>query len=203
MTNKTMWSILVDVAGLLLRRRVSYRQALQHFSRALTGPVTEVSLVAMMAEQIEALFHPLGLAIVLAQEHTMYGTALARGGLAVQALWRPGSCFKPLHPVPAELARQHCPVDVARLLNQVPAAEQGIWRQVAGSGVHLIIPMHLHGRLVGWVALGPKVSRLPYTRANREFLSGLADQSAVALGTSLLHGEMQQRATELTTLAMV
>ncbi|HSJ54066.1 MAG TPA: GAF domain-containing protein [Anaerolineae bacterium] len=202
MTKKTVWSILVDLFGLPLRRRASHRRALRDFSRALTGSTTDQSLVVMLASQIESLFHPLGLAIVLAQEPRTYGTVLARGRLAGQTLWRSGSRFKPLHPVAAELASRQCVVEVARVLQRVRPAQQEIWRQVAGSGVALLVPLHLHGRLVGWIALGSRASRLSYTRSDRELLSSLANQSAVALGISLLHGEMQQRANELTTLAL-
>lgn len=201
MTNKTLRSILVDLAGLPGRRWNRYRQGLQEFSRALTGLVTDDSLVALMAEQIESLLRPCGVAIVLAQEQGSFDSVLVRGDLADQPLWRPGSRFKSLHPIPANLASKDCLVDVARLLSQVPPSQQEIWRQVQSSGVVLIVPMHLRDCLVGWAALGPKRSRLGYDQADCGFLAALGDQSAVALGTAQLRGEMQQRSSELAMLA--
>lgn len=201
MTNKTLRSILVELADLPVRRWIRYRQGLQEFARALTGPVTEDSFVALMAEQIESLLRPCGLAIVLAREQGAFDTVLARGDLADQILWRPGTRFKALHPIPAGLESKGCLVDIARLLRQMPPSQQEIWRQVQSSGVVLIVPMHLLGRLVGWAALGPKRSRMRYDQADRGFLAALGDQSAVALGTARLQGEMQQRCSELTMLA--
>ena len=192
---------LVD--RLFLRRRADYGRLLQDFSRVLTTPVALPRLLAMVADQIGEVFHPSELAIVLADDGAGYRVALSRGEPAIHPLCREGARFASGHLIPALVAARHRPVYLPWHTYDVAEHQKQEWMEMEESGVHVFIPMHLRGSLVGWFALGPKLSELSYTPRDLEFLSALADQSCVALENARLYGEMQQRATELALLAMV
>jgi transcriptional regulator with GAF, ATPase, and Fis domain len=192
-----------QVDRLFLRRRANYRQLLQEFSRVLTTPVALSRLLAMIADQIESVFHPSGLAIVLPDDGMGYSVALSRGSLAHHDLWRELARFREDSSVASLLAIHDRPVYLPRDADEVPEDQKQQWVGVQDSGVHVLTPMRLRGSLVGWFACGSKQSELSYTRRDLEFLGALADQSCVALENARLYGEMQRRATELASLAMV
>lgn len=182
---------------LFYRLRVSYRRLLQDYSRALTTLLSTPRLLSTMAEQVEEVFHPAGLAIVLGEDGEGYRVALSHGRLAADERWQEGAWFGGDHQIPAQLIACRRPFYLPRHIDDLPADRK------QASGVHLLIPMCLRGRLIGWFTLGPQGSGLPYTRADLEFLSALADQSGVALENARLYTEMQQRATELAVVAAV
>ncbi len=195
------WGALVD--RLFLRRRANHRRLLQEFSRVLTTPLALPRLLILVADQIEAVFHTSGLAIVLADDRARYRVALSRGGPATHPLWREGARFAAADFLPSFMATRHRPIYLPWQADGLPEHQKLEWRAVEDSGIHLFIPMHLRSSLVGWFALGPRLSKLSYTPRDLEFLSALADQSCVALENARLYDEMQQRATELALLAIV
>lgn len=190
------------VDRLFLRRRASYRQALQDFSRLLTGPVALPRLLDLIAEQIEEHFHPTGLAILL-DDNDGYHVVLSRGKLQSKPRWRQGAVWSREDEVCRRLAARRRPLYLPWHLAELDAAEQERLRQDDVSPVQLLVPMHLRNDLTGWVALGPKLSELGYHREDLDFLSALADQACVALENARLYSEMKQRATELALLAIV
>jgi NtrC-family two-component system sensor histidine kinase KinB len=192
---------LVD--RLFLRRRTDYRRSLQDFSRALTTPVPLLRLKAIVADQIEQVLHPAGVAIVWADGGTGYRVALSRGELAAHPLWREETHLLPTHFASTLIATRRRPVYLPWHGYEVAEDRKQEWLDMEESGVHVFIPMHLRDSLVGWFALGPKLSELLYTRRDLEFLSALADQSCVALENARLYGEMQQQTKELALLARV
>jgi signal transduction histidine kinase len=190
------------VDRLFLRRRASYRQALQYFSRLLTGPVALPRLLEMIAEQIEELFHPTGLAILLRDRHG-YRVVLSWGKLAEEERWQEAAVWREEDEVCRQLAARRQPLYLPWQLENLPADEQKRLRQESASAVQLFVPMHLRNDLAGWFALGSKLSQLGYNREDLDFLSALADQSCVALENARLYNEMKQRATELALLDIV
>ncbi len=188
---------------LFYRRRVSYRRLLQDYSRALTTLLSPPRLLFRIAEQVEEVFHPAGLAIVLSEDGEGYRVALSRGRLATEELWQEGARFGGDHRIPTLLMTRRHPFYLPQHVNDLPEGQRPEWLGLQAAGVHLLIPMCLRGDLIGWFTLGPQGSEWPYTQADREFLSALADQSCVALENARLYAEMQQRATELAVVAMV
>jgi|GEM_PF-2033656 len=188
---------------LFYRRRVSYRRLLQDYSRVLTTLMSPPRLLFRIAEQVEEVFHPAGLAIVLSEDGEGYRVALSRGRLATEELWQEGARFGGDHRIPALLMTRRHPFYLPQHVNDLPEGQRPEWLRLQAAGVHLLIPMCLRGDLIGWFTLGPQGSEWPYTQADREFLSALADQSCVALENARLYAEMQQRATELAVVSTV
>ena len=185
------------------RREIDYRELLQDYSRVLTTLVSLPRLLDTIAEQTQEVFHPAGLAIVLPEDETGYRVALSHGVLASHRLWCENARLPQEHPVPTHLITQHRPLYLPRQTYEALEQPKKEWMELVESGAHVFIPMHLRGVLAGWVVLGPKLSELPYTRRDLDFLSAFVDQSCVALENARLYGEMQRRATELAMVSMV
>jgi signal transduction histidine kinase len=185
------------------RRQMDYRELLQDYSRVLTTLVSLPRLLDTIAEQMTAVFHPAGLAIVLSEDNAGYRVALSCGVLASHPLWHENARLTQEHPIPSRLITQHRPLYLFKQTYEAPGQQKSEWLELEESGAHVFIPMHLRGVLVGWVVLGPRLSELPYTRRDLDFLSAFVDQSCVALENARLYDEMQRRATELAMLAMV
>jgi transcriptional regulator with GAF, ATPase, and Fis domain len=182
--------------------RANYRQLLQDYSRVLTTRVSLPRLLETMAEQVEEVLHPLGLAIVLG-EGQEFKVALSRGKLASHASWQEGAGFVSRHFVAMQLATRHRAIILPGHIRELSSSQKSEWLQLEATGVQVLVPMYLRGNLVGWLVLGPKLSERSYTQQELDFLGALVDQSCVALESARLYGEMQQRATELAMIAMV
>ncbi|MBN1135737.1 MAG: GAF domain-containing protein, partial [Anaerolineae bacterium] len=195
--------LLRMVERLLFRARPNRQQLLQGYSRVLTTLVALPRLLETVADQVEEVFHPSGLAIVLADDETTFRVMLSRGRLAADPAWREGAGFDPQHFLPAHLVAHHRPLYLRRHLDDLPAMHKPEWLDLQKGGADLLVPMHLHGKLTGWLALGPRLADLGYGRQDLDFLSAMADQSCVAFENAHLYGAIQQRATELAMVAMV
>ncbi|HER35520.1 MAG TPA: GAF domain-containing protein, partial [Halothiobacillaceae bacterium] len=192
---------LVD--RLFFRQRASHRPALQEFSRLLTARLELPNLLDLVASQVEEMFYPLSLFIVLGREKDGYRVSLSRGRLASHRRWRAGAHFAAGDPIVTLLTSWRRPLYLARLEYEVPVDACEIWEEAEAAGVRVLVPMHIHGKLAGWFGLGPKLAEAAYTASDLTFLRALADQSSVALENARLYGEMQQRVTELAMLATV
>lgn len=184
------------------QRRANYRQLLQDYSRVLTTRVSLPRLLNTMAEQVEEILHPLGLAIIL-DDGQEFKVALSRGKLASHKSWREGTNFASEHFIAIQLATRRRALFLPKHIRDLTPLQRPEWLQLKASGVHVLIPMYLRGSLVGWLVLGSKLSERSYTQKELDFLGALVDQSCVAIESARLYGEMQQRATELAMIAMV
>ena len=191
------------VDRIFFRQRTSHRQGLEEFSRVLTTRLELPSLLETVALQIEEVFFPLSLTVVLGREEEGYRVVLSRGRLAIHRRWRAGARFAAADPVPMHLTALRRPLCLAHPGADVPGNAREAWEEVAAAGVRVLVPMHIRGKLAGWFVLGPKLAELPYTMSDLNFLRAVADQASVALENARLYGEMQQRATELAMLATI
>ncbi len=195
--------LLRTVERLLFRGKPNRQQLLQGYSRVLTTLVALPRLLETVADQVEEVFHPSGLAIVLADDETAFRVMLSRGRLTASPAWREGTSLGAQHFLPAHLATRHRPLYLPHHLDDLPAMDKPEWLGLQEGGTDLLVPMHLHGKLTGWLVLGPRLASLSYGRQDLDFLSAMADQSCVAFENAHLYDAMQQRATELAMVAMV
>ena len=195
--------LLRTVERVLFRGKPSRQRLLQGYSRVLTTLVALPRLLETVADQVEEVFHPTGLAIVLADEETTFRVMLSRGRLSTSPTWREGTSLSAEHLIPSHLVARHRPLYLRHHLDSLPAQDKPEWLKLQAGGTDLVVPMHLHGRLTGWLVLGPRLVDVSYGRQDLDFLSMMADQSCVALENAHLYGAMQQRATELAMVAMV
>ena len=194
--------LLRIVEQVILRGKPNRQRLLQGYSQVLTTLVALPRLLETVADQVEEVFHPAGLAIVL-EDEAAFRVMLSRGRLSTSPVWREGTSLGAEHLIPTHLAARHRPLYVRRHMGSLPARDKPEWLSLQANGTDLVVPMHLHGKLTGWLVLGPRLVDLPYGRQDLDFLSMMADQSCVALENAHLYGAMQQRATELAMVAMV
>jgi len=195
--------LIRGVERLLFSGKPNRQQLLQGYSRVLTTLVALPRLLETVADQVEEVFHPSGLAIVVADDETTFSVMLSRGRLAASRDWREGTGFDARHFVPAQLETRHRPLYLRRRPDDLPTAHRPEWMDLNRDGTDLLVPMHLHGKLTGWLVLGPRLAALGYGRQDLDFLSAMADQSCVAFENAHLYDSIQQRATELAMVAMV
>jgi len=195
--------LLRSVESLLFSGKPNRQQMLQGYSRVLNTLVALPRLLETVADQVEEVFHPSGLAIVLADDETAFRVMLSRGRLVTSPVWREGTRLNAQHLVPAHLATRHRPLYLRRHLDDLQDGHEPEWSDLQKDGTDLLVPMHLHGKLTGWLVLGPRLAALGYRRQDLDFLSAMADQSCVAFENAHLYDAMQQRATELAMVAMV
>ncbi len=70
-------------------------------------------------------------------------------------------------------------------------------------GARLFIAMQGRDRPVGWLALGPRLSGLPYTPRDLAFLDNLAEQSSVAIQRVQTVANLERRVQEMNALTRV
>lgn len=180
--------------------RLDYRLALQDFSRALTTTLEMPRLFELLLGRIGELLHTeRAMIFMYEQEKASYLVQRAMGvseqaarsvqfdrqDQAVRWLTESG---KPLYLDGAEgdFIPPGFPLEErARLL---------------ALKLTLCVSLKTKAQLIGWLALGPKLSGDLYSREDLNFLSAIADQSAIALQNALLYQRTEERARELSTL---
>ena len=103
--------------------------------------------------------------------------------------------------LPAALSREKMPIFVDE--KNMPEAIRGERGRIMLLGTHLFIPMAGHERLVGWIALGDRLSGESYSSNDIAFLETLSKQSAVALERAQVVTNMERRVHELNALSRV
>lgn len=88
-------------------------------------------------------------------------------------------------------------IDVAPEFRQVDKTERLLLK---GLGFEIFVPIHRNGKLIGLIALGPKLSRRPYTVQDQNVLSTLAAQTAIALANAQLFDSLQHNLQETTRI---
>ncbi|MGD2206393.1 MAG: GAF domain-containing protein [Anaerolineae bacterium] len=169
----------------------------------LTTVVELPRLLSTIANQVEEVMHPSGLAIALAEPGEGYQVTLSRGAMASDPSWQEGTQFAAEHFISVQLKNRHKSFCLPWHAYDVPPQQKTEWQRLVTSGVRVLVPLHLHAALAGWLVLGPKISGLAYAQRDLDFLCALADQSCVALEKVRLYSQMQRRARELAMLGMV
>ena len=163
-----------------------YRWLLQDYSRTLTSLASLPRLLETIADQIDQVFQPESVAIVLA-EHDLGYRVFWSQGFTAESLWQEGNTLSPDHPLAQRLAAQRHPLALASCAPGHIAETDLLQSAPDRSGACLFAPMHMRGTLMGWVALGRRRSKRGYTRRDLEFLSVFVDQSCVVLENARLY----------------
>jgi len=175
----------------------AYREQLLAFGHALTESSELPFIAGELRQQIETTLKPNHLHIYLRDtsgaEYSAYAAVgrpdtdirfPAEGALArALAAQRSTLYLAPDSPLPAALAR-----DRAR---------------IAVVGSSLFVPLNSRTRLIGWLALGSRLSGEPYSQRDIDYLDSLADQSALAVERALAVESLEKRVNELNALSQV
>ena len=197
-------SLLRDRVQLLVDRifykgRKDYRSILQDFSRALTTILDLSHLLDMLAQRVRDVLHAERTAVILLDQRTGSYISRKARGIPAQVM---------------QMIRFSKENQIVRWLTEKGPlylhGEEGNWypdgfsveekARLEALGVVLCIPLHTKEQLIGWLALGPKLSGDLYSQDDLAFLSALADQTSLVIQNARLHEETQQKVRELSLL---
>ena len=185
------------VDTVFFRGNQAYREQLLAFGRALTESTDLPYIAAQLRQHIETTLRPSHLHLFLRDqsrtEYNAYATEdrpdtdlrfNAEGALA-RALSAEHNVvyLAPDSPLPTNLLR-----DRARL---------------AVLGSQIFVPLTSKTGLIGWLALGHRLSGEPFSQRDIEFLDSLADQAALAIERAMAFETLEKRVNELNVLSQV
>ncbi|TEU19982.1 MAG: GAF domain-containing protein [Anaerolineales bacterium] len=189
--------LLVD--SVFYKDRQDYRSILQDFSRALTTILDLSHLLDVLVERVQDVLHAERAAVILLDQRTDYYISHKARGISEQVM---------------QMIRFSEENQVVHWLSERGPlylhGEEGDWypdgfsveekARLEALGVVLCIPLQTREQLIGWLALGPKLSGDLYSRDDLAFLSALADQTSLVIQGARLHEETQQKVRELSLL---
>ncbi|MBI5082018.1 MAG: GAF domain-containing protein [Chloroflexi bacterium] len=185
------------VDAFFFRSRLGYRQQLQQFSRVLTESVDLPLIANEIQRLLDNALKPEHLYIFLRDHSRVEYQAYAANGQsstdirfnAESSLARSLTSRRnvlhlaPDTPLPSTLLR-----DRSRL---------------AVLGSTIFVPLNSKNGLIGWLALGNKLSGQPYSSQDLDFLESLTDQSALAIERAQAVATLEKRLNELNVLSQV
>jgi class 3 adenylate cyclase len=166
------------------RARLDTQRALEALADAMTTTLELERLVPLIASTVEAIFHPVRVRLLLADDARAAFRAVGPvDGAAVAAGTALADCLKTL--------RQ--PLTRERLLED-PALEDrraGCLEEMDGLGADVVVPIVFRERVTALLALGPRRGGAAYTGEDLRLLRTLASQSAIALEHARAYGALQ------------
>jgi len=189
--------LLVD--SVFYKDRKDYRSILQDFSRTLTTVLDLSHLLNVLVERVQDVLHTERTAVILLDQRTDSYISHEARGISEQVM---------------QMIRFSEENQVARWLTERGPlylhGEEGVWypdgfsveekARLEALGVILCIPLRTKEQLIGWLALGPKLSGEFYSQDDLAFLSAVADQTSLVIQSARLHEETQQKVRELLLL---
>jgi signal transduction histidine kinase len=189
--------LLVD--RVFYKDRKDYRSILQDFSRTLTNILNLSHLLDMSVERVQDVLHAERTAVILLDQRTDSYISRKARGISEQVM---------------RMIRFSEENQVVRwLTDKGPLylhGEEGTWypdefsveekARLEALGVVLCIPLYAKEQLIGWLALGPKLSGNLYSQDDLAFLWALADQISLVIQSARLYEETQQKVRELSLL---
>ncbi len=186
---------LIDTV--FFRGQRAYQRRLQEFARAVTTINTTNGITTALRENIGAALAPVHLHIYI------YDPVSDQYAASADASGRPTSDVR--FGLGSALVRLLGKEDAPLFIDdtQVSAELASERTRIALLGTSLFIPLPGPHRLIGWLAMGERLSGESYTGQDLEFLDSFADQAAVALARSQTINTMERRVQELNALARI
>ena len=182
------------------RGRLDTQTVLQNYSRNLTEVADLPRIINILRQQVIEMYRPERLYVYLLDNRlnlfcvqpdpTMPRLPLSAAQCAVDgplARW-----------IKSEAGAKYLPAH--RILPETLAAER---ERLETIGATLYVPLIGRDRTNGWLALGQKHSGQPYSTDELNFLSALANQTALALERAIVFDDLQRRNVELDALSRI
>lgn len=178
------------VDRIFYRDRYDATQMLQRISGATAALLDLNAISELMLDDLVNTMHLSHAALFVRHSDDGFYDLSASRGLALRRDMR----FRPDHPLVTMLARETS--TISRDMIEIEPRFRSLWGQeridLAELDAHLFIPLITQGELVGFLALGEKLSGRPYTNDDRTAMITLANQVAVAVQNARLYDELQQ-----------
>ena len=183
------------------KTRPNYRRELEDFSRALTATLDMPRLLDMFLERVGTLMHAeRGIIYLFEPQANEYTIRRTWGDLVPEALM--AVRFRDRDATVKWLKASSKALYLTSSEGQLtPAGLSTEDRaRLAVLQATLFVPFSAKGQLIGWLALGPKLTRDLYSPDDLGFLTALADQMAMAIENARLFERSEARARELAIL---
>ncbi len=185
------------IDSVFFRGQRAYQRRIQEFSRAVTTLNSVSSIIAALRENIKTAILPAHLHIFIYDPINDQYTATADESGRRSSDIRFGSNS----PLVRLLSREDAPVFIDE--TQISAELENERTRLSLLGASLFVPLPGPQRLIGWLAMGERLSGENYTGQDLEFLDSITDQAAVALARSQTISAMERRVQELNALARI
>lgn len=185
------------IDSVFFRSEHAHQERLKIFTRELTNTTDLNSILRILREQITVSLLPSQLHIYVYDALNDQYIATPDESKHVTSDIR----FAADSSVPIVLREDSLPlyVDMTRPPQSV-MSERG---RLAILGAQLFIPLPGRDRLIGWLALGERLSGEPYASHDIAFLESLGSQSAVAFERAQVVSNMERRVNEMNALSRV
>jgi len=185
------------IDGIFFRGETAHQNRLGVFSRELTRAVGLNDILRSLREQISVSLLPGQLHIftynALIDQYVATPDETGQTTSDIQ--------FDATSALPRTMRRELMPIFVDE--NHIPETILSERGRVALLGAQLFIPLPGRDRLIGWIALGERLSGESYAAHDVSFLEALGRQAAVALERAQVLTNMERRVIEMNALARV
>ncbi len=171
---------------------------LEKFGRTLTSAATLDEIHRALADQLTRLIRPQHFYLFLRDPANDDFGAFAEGAQSPPTDLR----FAANSGLVATLARERAALYLAPEV-PLPSTLLGERVRLAVLGSAIYAPLPGQAGLVGWLAVGPKLSGEAFTRDDLRFIETLADQSALAVERATSINDLQRRVKELNVLSQM
>ncbi|MCX6079458.1 MAG: GAF domain-containing protein [Chloroflexi bacterium] len=179
------------------RGEKAHQDRLKIFTRELTSAVALQDILGILRKQISLSLLPSQLHIYIYDPLSdQYIPTPDDSGKVTSDI-----AFNINSPLPEALLREKMPIFINK--DRIPDSVRAERGRLALLGAQLFIPMPGRDRLVGWIALGERLSGENYASHDISFLEALSSQSAVALERAQVVINMERRVNELNALSRV
>lgn len=186
------------VDSVFFRGRHTYQKRLQTFSGELTHVVTLGEILRVLRRYIEETLAPSQLHLYIYDPLSdVYAAALDARGSSTSDIRFPvisGLAIRMNEQRSSLLLREGEP------LPQVLETDRA---KLALLNSKVFVPMPGRQRLLGWLALGERLSGEPYSAQQMQFLEALCDQAALAIERAQVVDHMQNRVREMNVLTLI
>ncbi len=183
--------------GLFFRSQQAYQQRLNTFSGDLSG-------LANLEEIIDLLTHDIQEAVQAEKIHVFIFNAMT-GYYHPQKVKNQTTSdlrFSGKAALPQFLAAVRSP-QIIKFPNQVPEPIREDEARIKILDAGLFIPLHGQSRLLGWLAIGDRLSGELFSMNELNYLDALADQASLAIERSQVIGSLESRVDEMNVLTRV
>ncbi len=185
------------IDGLFFRGEAAHQNRLGMFSRELTRAVGLSDILRSLREQISLSLLPGHLHIFTYNALTdQYAATPDETGQTTSDI-----LFDANSALPRALRREQVPIFIDE--NHIPEAILSERSRIMLLGTQLFIPLPGRDRLIGWIAMGERLSGESYAAHDISFLEAMGRQAAVALERAQVLTNMERRVTEMNALARV
>ena len=185
------------IDALFFRGERAHQEQLKSYTRDLTSAVDIHQILQILREQISVSLLPSQLHIFLYDlTNDQYLAASDETGRASTDIR-----FSTSSQLATTLRKEKLPLFIDE--DRLPVSVQAERGRLALLGARLFVPMPGRERLIGWLALGERLSGENYDSNDISFLEALSSQAAVALERAQALSNMERRVHEMNILARI